>query len=95
MFYRSFDSKIKPVFQMQNYDTFMRFFFHFLRWTSKIFTSNLIVCVGSSIFVRLILRHVRNEEGVELNGSYVHNHVEIFPYVAFYVIGFCSYVPGR
>ena len=51
--------------------------------------------VGSSIFVRLILRHVRNEEGIELNESYVHNHVEMFPYVAFSVIGFCSYVPGR
>ena len=51
--------------------------------------------VGCSILVWLILRHVRNDERVELNGSYVHTCVEDFPYVAFCVIGFCSNVPGR
>ena len=51
--------------------------------------------VGNLIFVRLILRHESDDEGVELDGSYVNCHVEMFPYVAFCVIGICSNVPGK
>ena len=51
--------------------------------------------VGNLIFVRLILRHESDDEGVELNGSYVDCRVEMLPYVALCVIGFCSNVPGK